>query len=64
MSVLNHRAQYVSFSRITKTGTAIERLGGRHRETERETERDRVHTGKKRGVREGLIIAKQCRKTK
>ena len=41
MSVLNHRAQYVSFSRITKTGTAIERLGGRHRETERETERDR-----------------------
>ena len=40
---------------------AGERGGG---ETERETERDRVHTGKKRGGREGLIIAKQCRKTK
>ena len=35
-------------------------VGGR----QKETERDRVHTGKKRRVREGLIIAKQCRKTK
>ena len=38
--------------------------GGGCGERERETERDRAHTGKKRGVRKDLIIAKQFRKTK
>lgn len=31
---------------------------------ERKRDRDRVHTGKKRGVRKDLIKAKQFRKTK